>query len=432
MDGFIDNCGNYGADGIVGPHHEKEGSYWTVKEIWNPIQIMNREFTQDFDGKLTVENRYDFTNLNGCSLTWRQLAMPAPGAKGDAKVIAEGKVNFSDIPARGKGSVTIPKLKPETDALELTVTDNHGEDLFTWSHQITGKAKAAPATKSGAAPTWSETADELTVSANGRTYHFSKKNGQLMGVDVNGRRIELTDGPRVIVAKRSDRSMDGFYNHDDPQAEKKKTQYTEFEDLGKFTGIKAEKVGNDVVVTADYKLGNFDKANWTIAPDGSAALDFAYNFNGVIDLMGVKFDFPEDKVMSKRWVGDGPYRVWQNRLHGPQYGVWENDYNDPIPAESFTYPEFKGYFANVDWMDIKTQDGTIEIINETPGSYVGVYEPRDGRDHILYELPKTGISIMEVIPPVRNKVNTTDLVGPSSQPKWVAGQRTGRIILNFE
>ena len=43
-----------------------------------------------------------------------------------------------------------------------------------------------------------------------------------MGVDVNGRRIELTDGPRVIVAKRSDRSMDGFYNHDDKEAEKKK------------------------------------------------------------------------------------------------------------------------------------------------------------------------------------------------------------------
>ncbi|MDE5673207.1 MAG: glycoside hydrolase family 2, partial [Duncaniella sp.] len=263
-------------------------------------------------------------------------------------------------------------------------------------------------------------------------YHFSKKNGRLIGVDVNGRRIELPDGPRVIVAKRSDRSMDGFYNHDDKEAEKKKTQYTEFDDAGQFTGIKAEKVGNDVVVTADYKLGNFDNAKWTIAPDGSAALDFAYNFNGVIDLMGVKFDFPENKVISKRWVGDGPYRVWQNRLHGPQYGVWENDYNDPIPAESFTYPEFKGYFANVDWMDIKTQDGTITIVNETPDSYVGVYEPRDGRDHILYNLPKTGIAIMEVIPPVRNKVNTTDLIGPSSQPKWVAGQRTGRILLNFE
>lgn len=100
--------------------------------------------------------------------------------------------------------------------------------------------------------------------------------------------------------------------------------------------------GNNVVVTANYKLGCFDQAVWTIAPDGTAAIDFTYNFSGVVDLMGVMFDYPEDKVLSKRWVGDGPYRVWQNRLHGPQLGVWENEYNDPIPAESFTYPEFKG------------------------------------------------------------------------------------------
>ncbi len=435
MDGFIDNCGNYGADGIVGPHHEKEGSYWTIKEVWCPIQIMNKTIGREFNGVLNVENRYDFTNLNGCSLKWRQVELPSAGSSAGAKTIAEGTTKFGNIPPRESGTVTIPKLKAGADALELTVVDNYGRDLFTWSHPIVG-SKSTTATANvaseGTAPTWAETDSELTVTANGRTYHFSKKDGQLKGVDVKGRHIPLTDGPRVIVAKRSDRSMDGFYNHDDKQAEKKKTQYTEFEDLGKFTGITAEKVGNNVVVNSNYKLGNFDRATWTIAPDGSAALDFTYNFSGVIDLMGVKFDFPEEKVISKRWVGDGPYRVWQNRLHGPQYGLWENDYNDPIPAESFTYPEFKGYFANVDWMDIKTQDGTIGIINETPGSYIGVYEPRDGRDHILYQLPKTGISVMEVIPPVRNKVNTTDLIGPSSQPKWVDGQRTGRIHLRFE
>ena len=41
MDGFIDNQGNFGADGIVGPHHEKEGSFYTIKQLWSPVQIMN-------------------------------------------------------------------------------------------------------------------------------------------------------------------------------------------------------------------------------------------------------------------------------------------------------------------------------------------------------------------------------------------------------
>jgi len=28
----------------------------------------------------------------------------------------------------------------------------------------------------------------------------------------------------------------------------------------------------------------------------------------VVDLMGVRFDYPEDQMQSKRWLGNGPYR----------------------------------------------------------------------------------------------------------------------------
>ena len=78
---------------------------------------------------------------------------------------------------------------------------------------------------------------------------------------------------------------------------------------------------------------------WKIAPDATLNVSAEYNFSGVVDLMGIMFDYPEDKVISKQWLGDGPYRVWQNRLHGPQQGLWSNDYNDPVPGESFIYPE---------------------------------------------------------------------------------------------
>ena len=35
--GEIDTDGNHGPDGIVGPYHEKEGSFFTIKEVWSPI-----------------------------------------------------------------------------------------------------------------------------------------------------------------------------------------------------------------------------------------------------------------------------------------------------------------------------------------------------------------------------------------------------------
>ena len=138
--------------------------------------------------------------------------------------------------------------------------------------------------------------------------------------------------------------------------------------------------------------------------------------------MGICFDYPEQFVKSKQWVGKGPYRVWQNRQEGPQYGLWQNDYNDPIPGESFEYPEFKGYFSNVSWMKLNTTEGQVDI--EGLNLKIGI--------HLLYTLPETGISILKAIPAVRNKVNTTDLNGPSAQPYWSKGKGSIYAILRFE
>ncbi|MDE6002590.1 MAG: glycoside hydrolase family 2, partial [Prevotella sp.] len=159
-------------------------------------------------------------------------------------------------------------------------------------------------------------------------------------------------------------------------------------------------------------------------------LEVDYTFYGVVDLLGICFDYREQQVRSKQWVGRGPYRVWQNRLQGPQYGYWKTDYNDPIPGESFEYPEFKGYFADVQWLQIETTEGKIGICQ--PSDYVGIYTPRDGRDHILYTLPETGIALLKAIPAVRNKVNTTDLNGPSAQPYWAKGNNSITATLMFE
>ncbi len=432
LDGMVDNCGNYGADGIVGPHHEKEGSYWTVRQVWSPVQIMNDRITSKFDGTLHLENRHDFLNLRDFRLSWQQLQMPAFGEEGGPRTLRCGTVACGDIAPHSTGTVTIPTLEEQADALHITVADPSGYELFTWCFPIVKPQTPYTPLTQGTAPRCEEDDDLLKITAADCVYVFDKQNGRLQEVRVGGSVISFGNGPQFICARRADRSMDQFYNHDDKEAEKKKTQYTTFEDAGHLSSLTCEMKEKCAVVTARYELGCFDLARWTIAPDGSAILDFEYNFSGVVDLMGVKFDYPEQKVESKRWVGNGPYRVWQNRLHGPQYGVWENDYNDPVPAESFDYPEFKGYFAQVAWMSLGTAEGTIRLLNETPGSYIGIYEPRDGRDHILYELPPTGIAIMKVIPPVRNKVNATDLIGPSSQAKWVDGVQKGRIVLQFE
>ena len=422
MNNIIDCMGNFGADGIVGPHMEKEGSFYTIREVWSPVQVKSWD-----GGKPVVKNCYDFINLKDCQFSYRLLDMPAYG-ESQVKVLKEGKLTSPDVAPGHTARLEIDKTN--ADVIELTAIDPHGQEIFKWTkkhfYKNVGNFGRNTRRQNTQTYTTQEDANQLVATQGNRQYTFDKKTGRLTGVSVSGKTFSFSNGPRFIAAKRSDRSDDGFYNHDDKEAFDKKTQYTEYADQGAFAGFTI----SDSTLVANYIHGSLERVTYRFLKDGGLYMNADYYFNGVVDIMGICFDYPEDKVKSKQWVGKGPYRVWQNRMEGPQYGYWKNDYNDPIPGESFEYPEFKGYFADVKWMQLQTTEGKIGI--ETMGSKIGVYTPRDGRDHLLYTLPETGISILKAIPAVRNKVNTTDLNGPSAQPYWSKGKGHINAILRFE
>ena len=417
MNNIVDCMGNFGSDGIVGPHMEKEGSFYTIKEVWSPVQIALND-----DGKLEVSNCYNFTNLKDCKFTYRYQDTPFYGET-KVKTLSTGTLNIGSMTPGQQKEIDLPSGDDNADMLQITGTDPKGEEIFTWSFKLADKALVDTLMPM---PTKTERADELTIQCDGWTYTFSKKDGRLQQVANRTKTFSFGNGPRFIAAKRSDRSQDGFYNHDDKQAEKKKTKYTEYADQGRFAGFDFD----DGVLTVRYQHGSLNEVHWMFLTKGEVRIDADYTFNGVVDLLGITFDYPEQQVKGKQWVGRGPYRVWQNRMQGPQFGYWQTPYNDPIPGETFEYPEFKGYFADVTWMQLETNEGKIGILQ--PSDYVGVYTPRDGRDHILYTLPETGISILKAIPAVRNKVNTTDLNGPSAQPYWSKGKGNIYALLRFE
>ena len=423
QNGILDPVGNFGSDGIVGPHMEKEGSFYTIREVWSPVQVLY------FDsGAFTIQNCYNFINLKDCHFSYRLLKMPAYGEK-DVKVIKEVKLPSPNTAPGEKAQLKIERT--DADVIELTAIDPYGKEIFTWGHRHmvklgTGNLSKRNLHKNTQKYSYTEDTNQLLVQDGNRQYAFSKKTGRLIGVSVGDKKLSFSNGPRFVAAKRADRSQDGFYNHDDSKAFQKKTQYTEYPDQGAFDSF----TFSDSTLVVNYLHGSINTVTWRFLADGGVYMNVDYYFNGVVDLMGICFDYPETMMKSKQWVGKGPYRVWQNRQEGPQYGLWQNDYNDPIPGESWEYPEFKGYFSNVNWMKLNTSEGTIGI--ELMTGKVGVYTPRDGRDHILYTLPETGISILKAIPAVRNKVNTTDLNGPSAQPYWSKGKGSINAILHFE
>jgi hypothetical protein len=64
-----------GPDGIVGPYREREGSFYTVKQLWSPIIVTPPAGTSR---SYTVTNRYSFLNADQCTFEWETIAFRRP------------------------------------------------------------------------------------------------------------------------------------------------------------------------------------------------------------------------------------------------------------------------------------------------------------------------------------------------------------------
>ena len=175
------------------------------------------------------------------------------------------------------------------------------------------------------------------------------------------------------------------------------------------------------------------RRTWTVYPTGWISLDYEYELNGRFDLFGVSFDYPESKMRAMRFLGRGPYRVWKNRLKGGTLDVWSNKYKNDIPAVTWDFPEFKGYYRDWRWVVFSTEEGDITIVNATPELFLGVYRPNDGPfpANTKLNVPQTGIAFLHGIPAIGTKFDKPEVLGPQSQKNEASGTYRGTVWFHF-
>ena len=179
----------------------------------------------------------------------------------------------------------------------------------------------------------------------------------------------------------------------------------------------------------------FTKLVWHIRQDSWLQCDFNYTANGMQDVFGILFDYPENLVKKKRWLGDGPFRVWKNRLRGVTFGEWESDYNNTITGHSdWEYPEFKGCFSNVRWLQLETTEGLITVVPENI-PFVQVLTPEQPPDGLVgktkVNLPQCGLGFLHAIPPIGTKFKPAEQGGPRGQPNMGQGEYSGSVSFYF-
>ncbi|MBB5437798.1 hypothetical protein HDC92_001472 [Pedobacter sp. AK017] len=381
----IDADGNRGADGIVGPFHEKEGSYFAIKEIWSPVFFEHREMTPEFDGVFNIENRYHFANLNTCTFSWKLLNLKT-GQEMSGRLISP------DVQpaAKGRLQVNLPQNWFSFDVLYLTATDLYGKELFTWSFPITLPKKEALTlvkTAGDKAVSFKESDSLYTVSANGIQLSFSKKNGILRQVRNEKGIIPFTNGPLV---------QEGATN---------------------FQNIHQYKDGENLVIASTFdRKTAYNTLKWTIYPSGWVKLQVKYfPAEYLTNFIGLNFSFPEDQIKGVEYMGRGPYRVWKNRLKGNPFGVWKKDYNNTETGETWIYPEFKGYHSNMYWCKFITKEQPFKVVTENEDVFLRLFSAAFKTDQWHnYEplFPSGDISFMQGIPGIGTKTQRADRSGP--------------------
>ena len=432
--GAIDVKGNWAPDGIVGPYREKEASFLTIKQLWSPLLIREKQLPASFAGALAVENHYSFTDARQCRFSWQLRKFPGPaGAAAGFTVLAEGAADAPAIPPGGQGKLrlNLPADWRGADALVVRADDPAGRELWTWVWPLAANAGVPPAAAPGGARAIaSETADEIRVQAGELAVTFSKQTGRLVAARRGNKTYALSNGPRLVVGD----SREAYTGKDkgkdrraEPDAADKPVE------AGALTGLTQRAEGADVVVSAAYS-GALKSVVWRVRADGWVTMDYAYALTGPHSFYGVGFDHPESRMQNMKWLGNGPCRAWQNRLAGGVLGVWTNAYNDTRTGESgWKYPEFKGYYANVRWMQWGTPEGPITA---WCGSPLFVQVLKDTTDRKLAQgacapYPEADVSFLHAIPPIGNKFHAASKTGPQGRPSVAPGELRGTVSFHF-
>lgn len=415
QNGKLDTDGNHSADGIVGPYGEKEGSYYAIREIWSPIQIPLDELPHDFNGTLPVENRFDGTSLDQCGFHWRLVKVSDPlSENAETKVFAKGALKAPSVKPGQTGELRIPLSNGWKDctALELIAVAPDGRVIMHWSWAI----NRSPAGVGNHSDKPKQVAGKpFDVQLGNVLWSFSPDSGLLVSCSKDGKDLGFGKGPLLYAG-------DG---------EKSLTFSSDWKS-------KVIKKGDTVVIESSDGKGN--EFSWTLSPGGKAALDYSFaKIEKELTYCAVGFDLDEDQVASKRWLGDGAFRVWANRRKGGRYGLWENETNDGITGVNFIYPEFKGVFGNVDWMRIDMKCGARIVLETQSGSAVGVLRPKNavgdkksGPRTATWDYPTSGgLFLFHKVPAVGTKFKKASALGAQSGPERIDGPVMGTVVIHI-
>ncbi len=336
MGAFLDN-------GITTPDRKWSSKLTEVRKVYQYV-----DFTQLSNKKLTVKNKYAFTNLDNFKLIYRVLK--------NGELAEEG---ITDMPSVAPGSTS-------TVSLPYTSTAQSGEEMVVnvylvlkggtlWAdngyavadEQFVVQSRNNSLSQHTASGSLSVSGN--TVSGNGWSMTFNS-NGSLNSWTYNGQTI-MNAAPAFSQFFSIDNSRNG----------------TPYNTGSSNSYSVSSSLRNNNNETATLTVSGSSDRSYTIAytiyPDG--VVDMAVNFNSSYSTayrVGLAMQFGEG-FEQVEYYGRGPWANYPDRMTGSYLGRYVTCVNDLF--EEYTHPQTNGDHQNL--RDLTLSSSKVALKIETVG-----------------------------------------------------------------
>lgn len=356
--GFDDtpNDFNFCCNGIVTPDRKMTPKLLEVKKVYQYIKFKAKDIK---NGKITVENQYDFLHLDSFGLEWELIK--------DGKVVRSGKMDLPSVAPDGQVEITLPYAGDITAGAEYFVTVaavlkkaeiwakiGHvmaDEQFVIQENRVVNPVNTTVLPKLKK----EEKNGEVIFTATGFVAAFNKASGIMTSLRYAGTEMLYREGGFVFNGYRS---IDNDKRTNQPM-ELKCTDFTvkQSED-GKVavvtTGMTAT-VGNTVI---PYQVV------YTLYASGVVDMDAVFKAGGDFRLPRIALQASLNPSLEMvEWYGRGPQENYWDRKNAAYFGIYKNTVTGM--EEAYVRSQSMGNREDIRWVAFtdKANSG-IKIISK--------------------------------------------------------------------
>lgn len=352
--------GNFCANGVVFPDRTVQPAYYEVKKAYQGFKITGENLS---DGKITVENLLDFTNMNQFKVSWELLENNKTIQSG---IFSDEEVN---IPGAGKKSIPVGFEKPKTvkEGTEylLNISVCLKDDVI-WAERgfevameqfIVPFEATEPADRvdTNAFQSVREEGAYLDVAGDNFTLRFDTEKGEIVSFKT-GRKELLNSSPAPNYWRP--RIDNGSIN----------TKYKNPSATVSAVEIDKKESVIDITVTLTYSgLNNsVNTLNYKIYATGDIVVtsEFDSKASEMLGRVGMKMELPEG-YENVTYYGRGPEENYIDRKTGSRIGVYQTTVDDMFVP--YMKPQANGNRTDVRWTALTDAEGDgILVISNSP------------------------------------------------------------------